>query len=283
MQRNLRESHHENGRPDARIRPAAWFMHAANLEALSAMLHGRADAMMAARDARAVFCGAYARYIDGVRRDIERGVFGEGAGWIERLELEHAHQYLRALDAWDLGDNCITPSPWRLVFAILRHQPPTAADALRMCLTVHLQYDLPLVLARTPVEAERPACVGAAYRTATKLSSRSARALAAWTSSFEPRWFARRLLRVSGREIRSMREQAWADGAALLDTDDANSRGALVSSIEQRIMRGMRELPVPSKRARLRFRGSPEPGVIVGAVGESADVPAVGRVADTRL
>ena len=122
--------------------PARWFTHAADIAELVTVFERRVDALMAARDARAAFCGAYGRYLAGVREAIASGAVGEGAGWVERLELEHAHQYLRAMDAWDRGDACLTPAPWRLVFSIDRHQTPSVAEALRMGALVHLAYDL---------------------------------------------------------------------------------------------------------------------------------------------
>ena len=147
------------------------------------------------------------------------------------------------MDAWDRGDACLTPAPWRLVFAIERHQTPSVAEVLHMSALVHLSYDLPLALARTSVEGERPACVGATYRKATQLLARRARTSAAYAARFEPRRFARLRLRSGsgGGWLRTLREQAFADGAALLDTEDAAERGKLQAALELRVMRELRD------------------------------------------
>ena len=85
MKLNLPEVDIQPRRIDARIKPARWFTHAANIDELVAVFERRLDALVAAHDARAVFCGAYGRSLAGVRSAIARGAFREApagsSGW----------------------------------------------------------------------------------------------------------------------------------------------------------------------------------------------------------
>lgn len=132
----------------ARIRPARWFRHALSARDLAATLETRCAAMESARDGRAAFCRLRAKQAELARDLIEHGAFRAAAAWVERLEIQRTHGYLRALESWDRGDLALTPAPWRAVFALHRQRDIEAPLSLALSAQVHEAYDLPLALTR---------------------------------------------------------------------------------------------------------------------------------------
>ena len=79
-----------------------------------------------------------------------------------------------------------------------------------------------------------------------------------------------------------LREQAFADGAALLDTEDATERGKLQAALELRVMRELRTMPSTAASARLLFLAH-APSTAAAPADEAIRVVAVGRASGTRL
>jgi hypothetical protein len=132
--------------PITRISPATWFRHALSIDDLLRLMDGRARALECGRDDRAPFTRRRLADLHRVRDALDGGVFGAMSGWVERVEIEHVHQYLRSDDGWDRNERSTVAAPWQAVFAHARrgrgHQMLEAASL------VHLVYDLPLALAR---------------------------------------------------------------------------------------------------------------------------------------
>ena len=128
-----------------RITPARWFRHALSIDDLLRLMEGRARALECARDCRAPFVRQRADGVNRVSEALQGAGFGEMSGWIERVEIEHVHQYLRNDDAWDRGDRSMTAAPWQAVFSHARKhaRPEQVHEAASL---VHLMYDLPLAL-----------------------------------------------------------------------------------------------------------------------------------------
>jgi hypothetical protein len=133
--------------PIARISPAKWFRHALSVDDLLRLLETRARALECARDARAPFARRRAADLARVRAALDQGLFGAMSAWVERVEIEHAHQYLRNDDAWDRDDRSTIAAPWLAAFSHAR-QRGRGELLFEAASLVHLIYDLPLAIAR---------------------------------------------------------------------------------------------------------------------------------------
>ncbi len=208
----------------ARIQPARWFKHALSAGQLVDLLEARLRTLECAKDARAVFCSvrlAQFRHIHGL---METDAFGAGGAWIERLEIEHVHQYLRAADSWDRSDLALTAAPWRLIFAREHQGGTSAGESLRVGAIAHLAYDLPLALARIGStslpggEVERSyAQLTQIYAATTEEAVRGALTRYARPSRLR---FGQNQSAITGAWQRELRAQAWDDAADLIDADD---------------------------------------------------------------
>ncbi len=188
------------------------------LDVLTARLH-RLDA---AHDRRAAFCGAYIRYVAGVRALASAGGLGDAADWTERLEVDFARQYLRALDGWDRRDFSGTPAPWRAVFAQSRHAGLAPHDDLRLHIDAHFAYDLPIALARTGLNPAHRRQREAAYRAVTRIAADCL--------------FAGTAAPMAADWLDVLRRRAWADAVALYDAEDADQRASVFAAIERDTM-----------------------------------------------
>lgn len=212
----------------ARIQPSRWFKHALSAGQLVGLLEARLRALECARDARAVFCYARLAQLDHVHRLLESGAFGDAGAWVERLEIEHVHQYLSAADSWDGGDLALTPAPWRLIFARERQRHTGVGESLRTGAIAHLTYDLPVALARIGASAgaiERAyGQLTGIYAATTDEASRAAVVRYGRSSRFR---FGRLDKPITEAWQRELRDQAWDDAAALIDADESARRIAL--------------------------------------------------------
>lgn len=208
----------------ARIQPSRWFRHALSAGQLVDLLEARLRTLECAKDARAVFCSvrlAQFRHVHGL---LETDAFGAAGAWVERLEIEHVHQYLRAADSWDRGDLTLTAAPWRLIFAREHQGDTSAGESLRIGAIAHLAYDLPLALARTSSaslpggEMERAyAQLTQIYVATTEDAVRGAMTRYARPSRLR---VGQRQSAITGAWQRELRAQAWDDAADLIDADE---------------------------------------------------------------
>jgi hypothetical protein len=206
----------------ARIPSARWFRHALSLNDMLVLLQSRARALECARDGRAPFVRLRLSQLRSVYDRLEAGAFGRGAAWVERLELEHVHQYLRSDDAWDRGEHGLTAAPWRAIFSHLRCGADPA-QVLRTAGVVHLIYDLPLAISRTGLGTLSESEAVLTFNDLTELYARptsdSVRVIIrdtradARTNHDEPSGLPRGLHGTSWQ--RALREQAWDDALAL--------------------------------------------------------------------
>jgi len=215
--------------PDPRIirlRPKRSAPHPASLAELVDALDDRASALHCGHDLRKAFAEDYARHVELVEAMRRAGVFGDAAGWVERLMLEQAGHYFRALDAWDGGDLSLTPAPWRAVYARARYEALPAEELSRLSAVVHTAYDLPLAFARCPFAGIDAMKARRAY------DSMPAFVIAEAATHGPGLPWRRRAL----TSDLSMRARAWDDGMLLLDAGDAETlRGAFVR-METRVL-----------------------------------------------
>jgi hypothetical protein len=192
------------------------------LDVLTARLH-RLDA---AHDRRSTFCRAYTQYVAAVRALASSGRLAAAAGWTERLEVDFACQYLRALDGWDRRDFSGTPAPWRAAFAQSRYGDLSPLDDLRLSVYAHVSYDLPISLARVGLSPKHRTAREAAYRALTPIAAHCLLGGEA-ASNAGP---------MAGEWIAVLRRRAWADAVALYDAEDDEHRTALFTRIERDAM-----------------------------------------------
>jgi hypothetical protein len=210
--------------PIAQIRPARWFKHALSIGELVAMLDARLRAFECAKDVRAAFCRARLAQLRHAAGLLDAGAFVASAAWVERLEIEHVHAYLRAADSWDRRDLSLTAAPWRLVFAREHQGHTNAAESLRAGTNAHLAYDLPLALARIGTTTVDRTDTAAAYEKLTRVYAQTTAGAVHETMNRygrAPRLrFGRRQDAISGVWQRELRAQAWDDAVALIDAAD---------------------------------------------------------------
>jgi hypothetical protein len=229
--------------PIARIKPASWFRHALSLSELLGLMATRVRALECARDGRAPFAQLRATQLGRVAGLLDSGGFGAAGAWIERLELEHAHQYLRALDSWDRGEHALVSVPWRAIFAHERNRRADAAEALRTGTIAHLAYDLPLSLARIGVETTDLIDTATAYLRLTEIYAMTTdEAVGAVGAHLRRPYLARHQSpAITSAWQRELREQAW-DDAAELTRGDEHAREVAFKRIELAAMCEIRRL-----------------------------------------
>jgi len=215
--------------PDPRIirlRPKRIAPHPGTLSELVDALDDRASAFHCGHDQRKAFAEDYARHAELVEAMRRAGVFGDAAAWVERLMLEQAGQYFRALDAWDGGDLALTPAPWRAVYARARYEELPDEELSRLSAVVHTAYDLPLALARCPFDGIEMTKARRAYESMPAFVIAEA---VAHRSAIP--WRKRPIT----SDV-SMRARAWEDGMLLFEAADAETlRGAFVR-METRVL-----------------------------------------------
>jgi hypothetical protein len=210
-----------------RLRPKRVPSRPATLSQLVDALYDRVRALECAHDLRAGFAAAYADHSELVEAMRRAGVFGVGAVWLERLMLEQAGQYFRALDAWDAGDLAMTPAPWRAVFARARYEADLPEDELaRLSAVVHTAYDLPLAFARCPFEAVGAADARRAFDRLPAL------AIIEHASPLRSLPWRRRPITSDV----SLRPQAWDDGMCLLDATSGDDLREAFTRLETRVL-----------------------------------------------
>jgi hypothetical protein len=210
--------------PFVRIRPAPWFVHALSFADLVRLLERRLRTLECGRDARAVFVRVRLAQLREVHAAFEAGRFGTDAAWVERLEIEHAHAYLRADDAWGRGQVALTPAPWRAIFVQCgRHGNDSAI--LAAATIAHLSYDLPLAVARAGGEAQ----MASAFERVTRIYVDQWPAAA--VSTVNRGLSHRAAVRVTSDWQRELRGQAWDDAVDLTD-DDEHVRSVAFTRIE---------------------------------------------------
>lgn len=209
-----------------RLHPKRTAVRPASLLELIDALDERARALECAHDARHIFAAEYARHIELVEAMRRASVFKDASAWIERLMLEQAAQYFRALNSWDAGDLSLTAAPWRALFVRARYEELPSETLSRLSVIVHTAYDLPLALARSPFE-------DAAEHDARRAFDR----LPALVINEHPSF--RRALHLGRHEISSdagLRPQAWEDGIHLLDASNGDALRATFTKIETRAL-----------------------------------------------
>jgi hypothetical protein len=215
--------------PDPRIirlRPKRVSPHPANLSDLVDALDDRASAFHCGHDQRKAFAEDYARHAELVEAMRRAGVFGDASAWLERLMLEQAGQYFRALDAWDAGDLSMTPAPWRAVYARARYEDLPDAELSGLSAVVHTSYDLPLALARCSFDGIDKAKARRAH------DSMPAFVMADTAPHGHGLPWRKRTITSDV----SMRARAWDDGMLLFEAADGEAlRGAFVR-METRVL-----------------------------------------------
>lgn len=215
--------------PDPRIirlRPKRTVPHPGSLGELVDALDERASALHCGHDQRKAFAEDYARHAELIEAMRRAGVFGDAGTWIERLMLEQAGQYFRALDAWDGGDVALTPAPWRAVYARARYEELPDDELSRLSAVVHAAYDLPLALARCPFDGIDAHMARTAYERipAFVITGGASR------GSGLP-WRKRPITSDAG-----LRAKAWEDGALLLDAPNGEALRAAFIRMETRVL-----------------------------------------------
>ena len=107
-----------------------------------AQLQSRLDALPNA-SSRRPFLSTYLRTTQAVGDAVDAGTFFD-PGWVERWDVAFADLYIRAHDAFVIGESPAVPRPWRLAFTA-----PDDLPALRHVLlgiNAHVNYDLPQAL-----------------------------------------------------------------------------------------------------------------------------------------
>jgi hypothetical protein len=199
--------------PFVRIRPAPWFVHALSFADLVRLLERRLRALECGRDARAAFVRVRLAQLREVHAAFEAWRFGTDAAWVERLEIEHVHAFLRADDAWGRGQVALTPEPWRAIFVQCgRHGNDSAI--LAAATIAHLSYDLPLAIARAGGESR----MGSAFEYVTSMYIESWAGAAALNAKRAPQRDAH--VYATADWQRELRGQAWDDAADLTDEDE---------------------------------------------------------------
>ena len=222
-----------------RIKPASWFRHALSIGDLADMLDTRARALECARDGRAPFARLRSAQLARIAGLLESGGFGAAGAWIERLELEHVHQYLRASDSWDRGDASLTAMPWRAIFAHERARDGAAPAALQTATIAHVAYDLPLALARIGTRTTDSIDTAEAYARLTSVyAMTTAEALHAVVAHSRSR---RAAPTITGAWQHELRAQAWDDAVALIEGDE-RAREVAFTRIELAAMCEIRRL-----------------------------------------
>jgi len=215
--------------PDPRIirlRPRRPASRPAGLIELVDLLDDRAGALECAHDRRRGFAFTYARHVELVEAMRRAGVFDAAGPWLQRLLLEQAGQYLRALDTWDSGDLSLTPAPWRAIFARARYEDIPDGELAQLSAVVHTAYDLPLALARCPFDDIGASQARRAFdRIPALVIADGASPLRAFP------WRRRPLSSDIG-----MRATAWDDGVRLLDADSGEALRDAFTRLETRIL-----------------------------------------------
>jgi hypothetical protein len=214
--------------PIARIQSSRWFKHALSVAQLVGLLEVRLRALECARDARAVFCFARLLQLRQTCGLLESDAFGADEAWVERLEIEHVHQYLRAADSWDRADLPLTAAPWRLIFARERQGDTEIGESLRIGTIAHLAYDLPLALARIGAASAAPSATERAYGRLTEIyAMTTADAMREVMARYDRKRAGNRQSRarlgeptITDAWQRELREQAWDDAAALIESGE---------------------------------------------------------------
>jgi hypothetical protein len=209
-----------------RLHPRRHAVHPATLSALVDALDERASALHCGHDRRKAFTEDYARHAELVEAMRRAGVFGPATPWIERLMLEHAGHYFRALDAWDAGDMSLTPAPWRAVFSRPRFDELPDSELSRLCAVVHTSYDLPLALARCPFAGMDPVDVRRAWDRIPAFVVTDGP-----VPKHGPPWRRRPIT----SDV-AMRAQAWDDGMRLLEAPTSDDVRAAFVRMETRVL-----------------------------------------------
>lgn len=226
--------------PITRIRPASWFRHALGISELVSMLESRARALECARDGRAPFARLRSAQLGRVAGLLESGGFGASAAWVERLELEHVHQYLRAADSWDRGEASLTAMPWRAIFAHERARDGYTAASLATGTIAHLAYDLPLALARVGAATVDGLDTALAYERLTGIYAMTTDEAVRAVSSGHKRGH-HQTTPVTAVWQQELRAQAWDDASSLVDGDE-RAREVAFKRIELAAMCEIRRL-----------------------------------------
>jgi hypothetical protein len=209
-----------------------------DLAELADVLTARHARLQAASDARAAFCRVYAAYSACLARAADAGAFGAGAGWIARLEIEAATQYVRALDAWDRRNLFGTAAAWRAAFAATKYGAVTSSSALRLAFFAHLGYDLPLAVARAGFDGLPQDDAERAFTCASELLAAHAGAMAELLEGNGQKRVGRPF---TAESLATLRVRAWNEGRALAAAPDDDQRAAFFAQIERAVLRAMRE------------------------------------------
>ena len=239
----MKLQHGQHSKSDATVSGrSAWRDRIRDVAELVDVLTARVARLDAAGDHRAPFCRAYAMHASCLRRAAAAGAFGTAAAWVERLEIEAATRYLRALDAWDRGDMFATPAPWRAAFAMSRYGDTSPADCVRLGVYALICYELPRAIARIGLDEGERAAAEAAFARVSALLAANVGAMGEALAMYVPRSAV--LGRgsagspaVAAEWLGLFRHRAWLDGFALLDAVDADARATASARIEREALR----------------------------------------------
>jgi hypothetical protein len=116
------------------------------MPAHAALLDEMADLnerLIAERDERQYFHGAYLRSTRAVLADADAGRFAD-PDWAQRWGLAFAQLYMDALHAWEAGDP--TPGPWQVAFDVSRDPGVPPVRHALLGINAHINFDLPQAL-----------------------------------------------------------------------------------------------------------------------------------------
>jgi hypothetical protein len=125
-----------------RIQPDRGPRSVESVAALAGLVGGRIGVLESARDGNVVFVRALHAATNVVRQS-------DGSR-LHAIHVAAAGRYLAALDGWTRGQFGMTPEPWRALFAAVRQRALSPACVLEAATAIHLTYDWPLAIARSP-------------------------------------------------------------------------------------------------------------------------------------
>lgn len=226
-------------------------IHSGDLGALERALAAASES--AGIEDRGRFLAAYRMYVRRLREEVASGSLG-AEDWIEQLQTDLAHQYLRALRSWTEGELGTTPAPWRMVFAAQRQRLMSGGGSLRASICAHIGYDMPIALARVGpgMRQQLDAREGAFERYGEHFAV-AAPAIARAALAGDELRFDRPL--AGGEGVRawltSLWRGAWLNGLRLAESDQPDDRMPIFADIERAALRELAAL-VQQERSGVR-------------------------------
>jgi hypothetical protein len=190
------------------------------------------------------FLAAYRMYVRHLRDEVAAGSLG-AEDWIEQIQTDLAHQYLRAVRSWADGDLGTTPAPWRMVFAAQRQRLMSGGGSLRASICAHVGYDMPIALARVgPGVKQQMDVREAAFERYGEHLAAAAPAIARAALRGDELRLGRTLADAEGVRawLMSLWRSAWLDGRRLAESDQPDDRMPIFARMERTVLRELAAL-----------------------------------------